>query len=849
MKEQEHIYWVGPRKSDIAHVKDIDFFGSVTIFGDGKDNNYAYCLSNGQTRVNHNVPDKAEDKFFFDTIVQIIGQDPKARFYFYNPQSVYYIDGLKAYKQYFLNVNEEPLMMEAVNKSMFNREMMGHIPLLDKMELNRSNCDYGDLVNKFRCDVTDNRKFIFQAIVSSGGNGTFLVEKDSVGEVVNLLSSNPKDKYLVSVYQEKNIPVNIHAVIFSDKILLSPGSVQIMKEDDHRLLYRGADFVTYQKIDEKAREEFEKYVRTACEIYQKRGYRGVCGIDGIVCEDGVKILELNNRFQASTGLVNLALEEAGLPSVHRINLAAFNGTWDERFWGLQTLAVNYSNFFYTDNGTKFHSDRVRTVCRELINKNDRTIVALEDDGYDPQQMSDSLGYLFRMTLRGNITSINPEKQIWLNENICEPNKKLWYERLRPAFHQDIFGRSAKEIRDYLLYLKIALLTQGVVIRADAEKLITERGGLRPATNNAVDLKLTLPTYSPFWGRREKYLIINAPTDINFVAFSPFEIILDEGGELCLTYYGERIPAIKLDTYKLDPVAVIRENCPDGSIKFTDKTTRSGVLYKEIAFLSTDRLRVHLTNSCIFKAKDGRDLGCQFCNIAPSHGPLEMDDVEEVIKDYCEQSADIGLTHFLIGGQTAPDDRQNQIIKIIKTIRQNARFAPIYAMVIPYSEQTIRSMYEAGLNELSFNIEVFHDEIALKYMPGKRLTPYKTYLARLKYATKFFGRQGNVRSMVIVGLEPYQIKKEEKEQGFTDFISGIKEFAEAGIQPILSVFRPLPETPLADLQAPPMLYLVNIYNEVQRICREHGLNAGPNCVNCQNNTLALPIWLEDAAEAK
>ena len=844
MKGQKNLYWVGPRKSDISHVKDIEFVGSITIFGDGKDNNFAYCLNKGQSRVNHNVPDKAEDQFFYDTIVNIICRDKDARFYFYNPQSVYYIEGLKEYKDYFIAVNDEKLMLEAVDKSKFNKEMRGHIPLLDKIELNRSNCDYGNLVQKFHCDVGDNKKFIFQALVSSGGNGTFLVESTTVTDVVNLLSSNPKDKYLVSVYQEKNIPVNIHAIIFDDKILLSPGSVQIMKEDDHRLLYRGADFFTYRKIPENLRKEFESCVRKACEVYQYKGYRGVCGFDGIICDDEIKILEMNNRFQASTGLVNLALDEAGLPSINFINLAAFNGAWDDRFLKLETIEVNYSNFFYTDNGTKFHSDNVRAVCQQLLASGNGCVVGLEDDGYNSEQTSDALGYLFRIILRQNITSINPDNQIWMNENICEPNKKLWYECLRPAYHLDLFNQSPKEIRKYLLFLKIALLTQGVVIRDDAKSVITDGGGLRPATNNAIDLKLTLSSESPFVGRKEKYLIINAPTDISFVEFSPFEISLNEKSELILTYYGEKLPGLKLCVYPLDPVSVIEQRGNDGSLRYVDRTTTTGIPYKEIAFLSTDRLRVHLSNSCIFKKNDenGNYLGCTFCNIAPSMGTLNLNDIEEVVKEYCERSAKIGLTHFLVGGQTAPDDQQNKIIEIIKIIRKYARFAPIYAMVIPYSEKTILSMYKAGLNELSLNIEVFNDDIARKLMPGKRRVKYVDYLMRLKYATKLFGRRGNVRSMVIVGLEPYQ-SKDAKTKGFID---GIREFAEAGIQPILSVFRPLPATPLSDLQAPPMLYLAKIFDEVQKICKEHGLHAGPNCVNCQNNTLALPIWLEDAA---
>ena len=147
------------------------------------------------------------------------------------------------------------------------------------------------------------------------------------------------------------------AVIFDDKVLLSPGSVQLMKEDDNRLLYRGADFITYRQIKQETREKFERYVIDACTVFQSMGYRGVCGIDGMVYntengEEEVVLLEINNRFQASTGLFDIAANQAGLPSLQKINLAAFNGKWDESFLAISKLEVNYSSYFYIDKDRK-----------------------------------------------------------------------------------------------------------------------------------------------------------------------------------------------------------------------------------------------------------------------------------------------------------------------------------------------------------------------------------------------------------------------------------------------------------------------------------------------------------------
>lgn len=818
MDRNTKIYWVGPRKSDINAVTDIQFYGSITIFGDGENNNYAYCLCDQVNRVNHNVSDLKEDEFFYETIKRLILEDSCSRFYFYNPNAAYYIAGLEEFKDYFINVNEKVVMKNTNNKVHFQKRLKGLVPLLDrKFDFHRNNCNYNALVETFNCDLQEKPRFVFQAPVSSGGNGTYIVSKDNVDSVVNMLDS---DGYIVSVYREQNIPVNIHAIIFEDKILLSPGSIQLMREDDYRLLYRGADFIAYQQIDKKLRKKFEDNVRIACRAFQEDGYRGVCGIDGMICGDEVFLLELNNRFQASTGLVNLGAKEAKLPSTQKINLAAFNGEWSDSFLAFEKMTVSYSTYFFTDNGTKFHSEYIHNVCSKLFeqrNNRDAFLVDIEDDGYDKEQHTNALAYLYRLIFSTNIASVNYVGQITLNENIVEPDKKQWYDYISPKTAKFNNG-SFDEIRESYLRLKIALLVQGTTITTEAAEYMNVDGGIRPATNNAMDICINVSING-----QNKYLIVNVPTDVKFVQFSPFAIHREEN-KYYIYYYNQRVMEISI--YKLDPL----------EHKFTTADpakNKKSISYKEVAFLSTDRLRVHLTNRCKFKSTNefGEFQGCKFCNIAASSDEVSLDNINEVVEDYCKHAKETNLRHFLVGGQTAHEADEN-LINIIQIIRQHAYYAPIYAMVIPYSNETIRKMYDVGMTQLACNIEVFDDQIAQKIMPGKRATSCEQYIKTLKHATTFMGRTGNVRSMVIVGLEEHKSLKE-----------GITELVKNGIQPILSIFRPLPNTELEGQNAPSMIYLAKIYREFQDICKKYALSLGPDCVNCQNNTLALPSWLE------
>ena len=860
MLTDKHIYWVGPRNSDIDSTKDL-FFGSITIFGDGqsfgegKDKNYAYCLGADCSRRNHNVNNTKENAFFFDTIERLIQKDNKARFLFYNPNAVFFIysaddrqlSSLNTAGQ-FMCINAEDVMRRSNDKRCFAQLLKGKVPLLDRQDdVSSNDGDYNSLLRSFGCTVDESPRFVFQAPISSGGNGTYIVSKDTDLRVIGQLKRD--EKYIVSIYQENNVPINIHAIIFDDHTVLTPGSVQIIKEGsnnhgEHRLLYRGADFVAYRELDADLRARFEEAVLKACEVYRGMNYRGVCGIDGIVCGKNVYLLETNNRFQASTSLINRAAREQGLPSVYQLNIAAFDGEWDDAFLQLHDLRVDYSNFSFaaTDEVTKMHTRHIYDVCTRLTTDEARRqahIVDMELDGLNWDQPMEELAYLFRLVFDKSITSIGPEHTMFLNENITEPNKGEWFDHLDTATRRGVLsGDDPAALLDFCLHLKISLLVQGVTFTPAAKQELKSRGWLREATNNAVDLRIDLDLDAANYpGKTDKYLIINAPVAIDFVQLSPFSIHLDKNApekERLKLYYYDRLLTV-VGTYPVDTVSYQINKNGAYEPRMTQNGKAKQVRYDEVAFLSTDRLRVHITNHCIFKA---HGVGCKFCNIKPTEDVLDPANIREVVKAYCDAAAtdpDIHLTHFLVGGQTAPE-ADERIVQAIEIIREFAYYKDIYAMIVPCKKETLAKLYNAGLTQISCNIEVFDDELARSIMPGKRTVKREAYKDCLRNATRYFGRTGNVRTMVIVGLEPHK-----------SMVDGIKEFAACGIQPILSIFRPLPNTPMAGLQAPPMQYLKRVYYELSAICRQNGLHLGPECVNCQNNTLALPVWMEDAVK--
>ncbi len=161
------------------------------------------------------------------------------------------------------------------------------------------------------------------------------------------------DLFVLSRYRSPNIPVNVHAIIGKDEIIMTKCSVQVIDSSGGKLIYSGADFVAFRKYAETnpgVVRQMDTYLSWVCKSLQSDGYRGIIGFDMII-GDRIEFVEANDRFQASTILLNRALSDAkylrdrdGLvktrvdgrrivvrerkPSMQMLNLFAFPGEDD-----------------------------------------------------------------------------------------------------------------------------------------------------------------------------------------------------------------------------------------------------------------------------------------------------------------------------------------------------------------------------------------------------------------------------------------------------------------------------------------------------------------------------------------
>ena len=403
---------------------------------------------------------------------------------------------------------------------------------------------------------------------------------------------------------------------------------------------------------------------------------------------------------------------------------------------------------------------------------------LFSDGWNTAMQMENCAYCYTIVFETNITSLNLDGGFNLYSNISGEETFL------------------QKYQNLGIGLKISLINQGCNLTNSAKQYLQANGKIKQAVFSAIDFYLN------------NGMPVNVPLNLKFSDFSPYRIDLSGDRTPCLYYYDQFISEIKIE---MQP-------------EWNEKLTQNGVPYKKIAYLSTDRLRIKHESLCIFKAQEK---GCYFCNIPKTQSAtvFTAKDISEVIHELFKKQT---FRHILIGGASASaEEEAQQIITIVQLIRYESAHIPIYIMCLPPSNKAVLKEYkDVGVNEVAYNIEIWDRQTAKKIMPGKGAIPLEHYLEILKESTKLWGTSGNVRSALIVGLNSAET-----------LYQAIKTLCANGIQPMLSIFRPMENTKLYPIVPPSNTELLDIYHQAQKICAKYNLELGPSCDACKNNMLA------------
>lgn len=430
---------------------------------------------------------------------------------------------------------------------------------------------------------------------------------------------------------------------------------------------------------------------------------------------------------------------------------------------------------YIYTSSNISIDRLKRIV------NSQEIYKVQTDGYKEydNSINENNIYLNRCIFNQNICSINNGRVI-LHPNIYIENIKAL-----------LYPKSL----NYKEYIKIALLNHGVSLSESALKLAAKYGKIKDAVFDAIDIIAFDNVY------------INAPYNCKFSTLSPF-FIEAVNDKFVLLFENDIVCDIAI--YFV----------PD---KLLNKYTKSGVPYDSIINLATDRIRINPAHVCYYKE---HGLSCKFCNLPEHNVSYNLTDIKEVI-DYCLENVD--FRHFLIGGGTYSinESAWKIIVEIAGYIRKKSN-KDIYLMSIPPANNSVLNILkESGITEVAFNLEIFNREKAYEYMPGKGAISVKQYEAALSHSVSIWGNTGCVRSLLIYGFD-----------SDSEFIQGIERLCQMGVEPIISVFRPLNNTEFENLNPPPTIDIISIFEKCKTIVSRYSLILGPDCHMCQNNTLSF-----------
>ncbi|MCR4377230.1 MAG: radical SAM protein [Rhodospirillales bacterium] len=782
--------WVGISPSEIKGIEHL-FSGLITIIGSSQgETPGSFSLeSEFKTRINYNDPDNYQlcDDFLSTKVREIREREPLSTFFWQDQQSFSITDKLELGT---IANNRLPLIQFLANKIMLRALVARFMGTLPGLTVFKSECHFANL----RELMPDNLSFVVQEPYGSGGHNTLLVASPSDDERIAGLSA---DILIVTGYLEKSIPLNQHIVIFDNECVILPPSVQIVSlSQGGSLLYNGGDFSAVQIVDDSVLSHMRRASEQIGALLRDNGYRGVAGIDYLVRGHELFFIEINPRFQSSTTVLNQSLLMQGCPSVQELHLMAFAGKPPQvpasiKAQGAFLIGLNDGTCLpqYQDLDLRLSSpDKRQTMFSQ-----DDISIRLFVDGLDPQVKIEPFTKLWRLETNRQIVCYDPLNGITVDHAISSYLTSSAF-RLASVRRDDV---------ESMARLKFALFAHGLRITSSAlEKLAEDRDDLTIRDGIAGGLEIKL------FDR----LHVNVPIKEYFALLSP----------LALHWTAQDGFLIQDEAEDVIPIDILP--IPD----FAGRKISTGTPMLDIGQMFNERLSIEIFYGCVNTWAN--ETACHFCELGAERKPafVDLNDTQEFVA-HCRDNPKINMRHILLGGGTPPDRLLPLYVEAAKRVRQETD-VPLYVMMAPPPDLgLLDELRNAGVDEVGFNIEIVDRKLAQRVMPAKGTIPLARYLETMEYAVKLWPKQGAIRSILIVGLEPLE-----------NTLQGVRELCARGVMPILSPFRPVPGTPLTNHPTPTAEVLFQSWKRAQEIAQEYAMALGPTCIACQNNTISMPV---------
>lgn len=363
-------------------------------------------------------------------------------------------------------------------------------------------------------------------------------------------------------------------------------------------------------------------------------------------------------------------------------------------------------------------------------------------------------------------------------------------------------------------LRLELLAQGIKVdetfnkqlgSALKEPLWTRTG----PTSTGIDLMLEKGMYcSPaIEGERFPYHYKN----------SPFLLTVDENNRAIIKKNGEIVQFVR----------------PFPRPSFYGKTTTSGNPMEKIGVVTGDFLAIALDNRCWFwgfyrddELVNYKEKQCKFCGIGLSMKRDELyrkskEDILEVVGAAVE-GGDVKHIGLNAGTMAPPGRGHEEYAEIVSAIKERYDVWIRLSICPPEEEKYIDILYDAGADQIGYDIEVYDSEKYKYICPGKldevdHGVPHQHFFRMLAYAAKR-GGPNKAYSILVTGLESRETT-----------VQGIEELCKLGVVPRMGIFRPIPGTHLEKHPTPSPGYLVYIYRKLRELTMQYGIDSGcPGC---------------------
>jgi hypothetical protein len=219
--------------------------------------------------------------------------------------------------------------------------------------------------------------------------------------------------------------------------------------------------------------------------------------------------------------------------------------------------------------------------------------------------------------------------------------------------------------------------------------------------------------------------------------------------------------------------------------FWKHTTSSGTPTKKLAQMyGLNCLNFNIYSGCEFH---GQKLGCRFCSVQSTvqrEDPVKIKKGAEELAEVCRLATDYDSFDYIIitGGSYLDGDREfDAHMEVIKAVRGrlpwDGRIRGNVSMMPPKSPERLIGLYENGVDNPSFNMEVWPESAFKTLCPGKaEYAGFGKMLDSLKTLAGYYG-PGLVWSNFVAGITPLE-----------DIKAGFSYMAENGVVPGANIYH-------------------------------------------------------------